>query len=55
MAKSALTIAVLAILVTAPIGAIGISVGGPRLLSKEAPVKNKENCQIDGVTIENQS
>lgn len=32
-----LTIAVLSILITAPIGAIGLTLAGPRFLSKAAP------------------
>lgn len=54
-AKNILTIAVLSILVTAPIGAIGISLGGPRLLSKEEPVKkNKKDKRVDVALVEDQ-
>ncbi|XP_065223902.1 sodium/hydrogen exchanger 9B2-like isoform X4 [Planococcus citri] len=37
-AQDVLTIVVLSILITAPIGAIGITIGGPRLLPKNQPV-----------------
>ena len=37
------TLAVLAILITAPLGAIGISLTGPRFLSQK---KNEENVEI---------
>ncbi|XP_065223892.1 putative SLC9B1-like protein SLC9B1P1 [Planococcus citri] len=43
-AEDILTIVVLSILITAPIGAIGITVGGPRLLTKDPPaIKAVEN------------
>ncbi|XP_065224147.1 sodium/hydrogen exchanger 9B2-like isoform X2 [Planococcus citri] len=48
-AQNILTIVVLSILITATIGAIGITVGGPRLLTKDPPaiksIKN-ENSQV---------
>lgn len=45
-AQDVLTISVLCILVTAPIGAISISIGGPRLLSDE-PVAKKHIKMTD--------
>lgn len=42
-ASQLLTIAVISILLTAPIGSIGISITGPKLLSNELP-KGKENA-----------
>lgn len=36
-----LTIAVLSILITAPIGAIGLSLAGPRFLTKDVPRPSK--------------
>lgn len=54
-AQNVLTIAVLSILVTAPIGAIGISLGGPRLLSTELPVKKyKKNETVEVAVVEDQ-
>lgn len=54
-ARDVLTIAVLSILLTAPVGAIGISVGGPRLLSNEPVVKvkkyNKKTDQKSDVAV----
>lgn len=44
-AQQLLTIAVISILLTAPIGSIGISITGPRLLSNELP-KGKGNHNI---------
>ncbi|KAK7582286.1 hypothetical protein V9T40_013731 [Parthenolecanium corni] len=55
LAENVLTIAVLSILLTAPVGAIGIALGGPRLLSKDDTidgVKDKKNQQ-NMVEIEN--
>lgn len=55
-AKNVLTIAVISILITAPIGAVGISLGGPRLLSNE-PVPNKKykkDKQIEVAVVEDQ-
>lgn len=47
-AQSVLSIAILSILATAPIGAIGIALGGPKLLSKMAPdEKKKTNSSAD--------
>ncbi|XKL63590.1 hypothetical protein PGB90_005954 [Kerria lacca] len=46
-ARDVLTIAVLSILITAPIGAIGISLGGPRLLSNEQFEKSKNKYQTN--------
>jgi hypothetical protein len=48
LASQVLTIAVLSILVTAPIGAVGIHVAGPRLLGKTVPqpVDNAANSQV---------
>lgn len=40
--EQVLTIAVLSILVTAPLGSIGITLGGPRLLSAEDPREDNE-------------
>lgn len=41
-ARDVLTIAALSILFTAPVGAIGIAVGGPLLLSRDITVKDKQ-------------
>lgn len=49
LAEDVLTIAVLSILLTAPLGAIGIALSGPRLLSKDNETdevqseKNRQN------------
>lgn len=55
-ARDVLTIAVLSILLTAPVGAIGISVGGPRLLSNEPVVKKhkKADQKSDVAVVEDQ-
>ncbi|XP_065223901.1 sodium/hydrogen exchanger 9B2-like isoform X3 [Planococcus citri] len=42
-AQNILTIAILSIVITAPIGAVGISVGGPKLLSNQPPNKKYPN------------
>lgn len=42
-----LTLAVLAILITAPIGAAGIAIAGPRLLKKAPAHPSQENTPID--------
>ena len=49
-AQDLLTIVVLSILITAPIGAIGITVGGPRLLSKaprDCNIAKKRNVSME--------
>ncbi len=45
-----LTLAVLSIIITAPIGAILIAVGGPRLLEK-SPLGNTDKLAIPEVTV----
>lgn len=39
-----LTVAVMAILITAPLGAVMIMVTGPRLLAREVPVEEEEGA-----------
>jgi hypothetical protein len=48
LASQVLTIAVLSILITAPIGAVGIYIAGPRLLGRTVPqtVDNAANSQV---------
>ncbi len=49
LASLVLTIAVLSILITAPLGAIAISTTGPKLLNKK---QNSEVTQCNGYTVE---
>lgn len=53
-ARDILTIAVLSILITAPIGAIGIAVGGPRLLSTDKPQYRTKTQKSDVAIVEDQ-
>lgn len=46
LAEQVLTVAVLSILLTAPIGAIGILAGGPRLLTKSTTAKMLEVSNV---------
>lgn len=51
-AQEVLTIVVLSILLTAPVGAIGITLGGPRLLPKDSlPAKDVNNGNSEVVVI----
>lgn len=53
-ARDILTIAVLSILITAPVGAIGISIGGPRLLSTDIPKSRAKAQKSDIAIVEDQ-
>ena len=51
LGQQVLTMAVLAILVTAPIGAALIAVFGPKLLTKEVEDTKKEGGAVGGVDV----
>ncbi len=46
ISRQVLTVAVLSILITAPIGAVGIAVGGRKLLTRELPKDEKVDVTV---------
>lgn len=54
-ASLVLTFSVLSILISAPLGAIGLGLGGPRLLTKDRPPKRRRRKSVRLMDEENKN